>query len=169
VAFASFQLVAKSLRVNYLGLTLVASISSIVAVNATVLTQVFNDLARLVVIPSAFFFAFLPTTIIIIEIMTRSHRNVTVFETLGAQRRTVTTALLLGLVVVGLVGATAGALFGLLLTNVYAGLSPASTAAFRASGAVQVLFGAVFVIISCVGGIAAGVLFGVRVSWSKLS
>ncbi len=169
MAFASFQLVAKSLRVNYLGLALVASISSIIAVNATVLTQVFNDVGRLIVIPSAFVFVFLPTTIIIAEIMSRSRRNVTVFETLGAKRRTVTTALLVGLVVVGLVGATAGAILGLLLTNVYSGLSPASTAAFRAAGAIEVLFGVVYVIIACVCGIAAGVLFGVRISWSKLS
>lgn len=169
MAFTSFQLVAKSLRVNYLGLALVASISSIIAVNATVLTQVFNDLGRLIVIPSAFAFALLPTTIIIVEIMSRSRRNVTIFETLGANRRTVTTALLVGLVVVGLMGATAGAFFGLLLTNVYAGLSPLSTAAFSSSGAVQALFGAIYVITACVSGIAAGVLLGVKLSWSKLS
>ena len=167
MAFTSFQLVAKSLRLNSVGLALVASISSIIAVNATVLAEVFDDFGRLIVISSAFVFALLPTFIIMVEMMSRSRRNVAIFETIGAQRRTITAVLLLGLIVVGLVGAMAGAVFGVLLTNVYSSLPTVSSAHLRELGAVQILSGVAYVIIACAGGIAVGVLFGVRVSWSK--
>ena len=167
MAFTSFMLVAKSLRVNSIGLALVASNSSIIAVNTTVLAQVFDDFGRLIVISSAFVFSLLPTIIIMVEMMSHSRRNVAIFETIGAQRRTITVVLLLGLIVVGLAGAVAGAVFGVLLTNVYAGLSTVSSAHLRVLGALQILSGVGYVIVACVGGIAVGVLFGVRFWWSK--
>lgn len=165
----SFQLVAKSVRVNRFRLALIASICSIIVINATFLIHIVDELGRLVITGLVFIFASLPTFIMLLDTMSHSSQSIGVFQALGAKRYTVTTAVLVSLLGVGMVGAVAGAMLGLLLTNTYASLSPVSFATFGRVSATQLLLSTAYVLASCAAGIVTGVILGVRISWGKLS
>ncbi len=164
----SLQIVAKSLSVNRLRLALIGAISSIIAINATFLIHILDPVGRLVVTVLVFVFASLPTFIILLDIMSHSHQSIAVFQALGAEKYTVMTAALIGLVGVGFIGAATGVILGLLLTNFYGSLSPAFLATIKTADTLQLLLSATYVLASCSAGIAAGVILGVRVSWGKL-
>ena len=169
MALTSFQLMAKSLRVTRFRLALIASVSSIIVVNATLLIHILGDLGRLIITTLVFVFAALPTFIVMMDIMSHSNQSIAVFQALGAKRHTITTAVLVSLLGVGMAGAVAGAMLGLLLTNVYANLSPISLATFGSTRTTQTLVNIAYILVSCAAGIGVGVVVGVRVTWGKLN
>src|SRR5437879_748415 len=108
----SFPLVAKSARLNRLKLVLVASISSIVVINATFLISLLNATGTLIVPALVFSFTFVPFFVILLETLSRSNQSIAVFRSVGARKRAVAVSILVTLVGAGLVGAVAGAALG---------------------------------------------------------
>ena len=163
----SFPLVAKSARLNRLKLVLVASISSIVVINATFLIRLLNATGALIVPALVFGFTFIPFFVILLETLSRSNQSIAVFRSVGARKRTVAASILVTLVGAGLVGALAGAALGLVLEAVYAQLSSVRTSPL--TDAVPIIQGTAYVLASFMAGLTAGVVAGVRFSWDTLS
>jgi ABC-type lipoprotein release transport system permease subunit len=168
ISVVSFPLVAKSVRLNRLKLVLVASISSIVVINATFLIRSLNAMGTLIVPALVFGFTFIPFFVILLETLSHSNQSIAVFRSVGARKGMVTASILVTLVGAGLVGAVAGAALGLLIEGVYAQLS-LSVGPSPLTDAVPIVQGTAYVLASFMAGLAAGVVAGVRFSWNKLS
>jgi hypothetical protein len=111
----SLPLVAKSLKVNRLRLAQVAFISLVIVTNATFLIGVAGSSARLLVAALVFFFTFIPTSLALLETISRSNQTLSLFRSLGAKKLTIAASLLVSLLGAGAVGALVGALAGSLL------------------------------------------------------
>jgi lipoprotein-releasing system permease protein len=165
--FVSLPLVAKSVRINRLRLVLVASISLIIVTNATFLIRMLSPSGSLMVPALVFVFTFLPIFVVLLETISRSNQSLAVFRSLGAKKLTVTASILVTLVGAGLIGAIAGAGVGLLLAGAYSEISP--VIALSSVGALPVIQGIEYVLLSFVAGLATAVFVGVRFSWNNLS
>ena len=161
----SLPMLAKSARLNRLRIVLVASVSSIIVINATFLTRTLNASGVFMVPVSVFAFTFLPIFLILLETMSGANQSIGVLRAVGAKKGTVAATLLVTLVGAGLVGALGGEALGQLLAFAYPWVSPATSSV----DAVPTAQGAAYVLASFAAGLAAGVVAGVRFSWNRLN
>jgi Na+-transporting methylmalonyl-CoA/oxaloacetate decarboxylase gamma subunit len=163
----SVPLMEKSVRFNRLKLALIASISLIVVANATLLVRMLSSSGSLMVPGLVFVFTFLPVFVVLLETMSHTNQNLTVFRSVGARKRTVAASILATLIGAGLVGALVGAGIGVLLAGAYTATTP--VIALTSIGAVSVIQGTAYVLVSFVAGLATAVFLGVKFSWNKLA
>ena len=166
-AFVSLPLLTKSARLNRLRLVLVASVSSIVVIDATFLIQIVSASGAIIIPISVFAFTFLPMFLVLLEMMSGGNQGIAVFRSVGARKRTIAASILVTIVGAGLIGALGGEAVGLLLAGAYAAVSP--VAALDSAAAVPPIQGATYVLASFAAGLIGGVIAGVRFTWDKLN
>jgi len=164
LSLSSLQLITKSLSLDRLRLALVGSISLIIAINATFVMEALGGRAAALVPVLVFTSSFLPTLIVLMEMRPRYNQRIPALRTIGAKKSAVRTAILVALTGAAFAGASVGVVAGLAVTGVTAFFSPPS---FLQLGVVQVVSGTAYILVSCVAGVAAGVLVGVGETWDK--
>lgn len=145
----------KSLRVTKSTLTLVAFVPAVVAVNGMVLTQLLGPTGLTTGLGMVFACTAIAMFLIIADIMDRSTKAVSAMRSIGASRKTLASAILLGLLGFGVIGACLGSGLGAAIAGTIGRSIPTANIVVSAS----------LVMVVSVVGVASGAYFGLMLAW----
>lgn len=152
------QMVARSLRISAATHLLVASVSAGIAVNAAVAMQFLNLGGEAVLLAVVFVTVAAAASTVSLDVFSRSSQVVSNLRSIGANRNSVSSAVVLSLVGYGAAGAAIGTMTGGLLGAALGGEGTVGEA---------LLIQMVGVVLTACAAMAVGVFYGARRSWSS--